>query len=196
MQLTNDERNFLTDPENWQYGPSYDLTMQFDSGVTSETILERLLSLPGVIPWQVPDKDGTLLIVHCANLLNHPVGMMYYTWTLQQQHISEVHHCLVLYPRQFIQICGSYPHFYLPEEFRRAETVRLHAVLLWLVDMLNQAFPLCGACLSDGTYGAQFAPGQFLLLKDTATYLGVQGECLTDDFTTPGRPFHSNNFLN
>jgi hypothetical protein len=181
MRLTPEENHFLTDPESWQYGPTYDLTWRFQPGVPTEAVLERLLSLPGVKPWQLRDDERTLLIVQQPQLLAWPLGLLYYTWPRHPEHTSDIHHRLVLYPRQFEHICGTYPHFYLPEAFRRAETVGLHALLLWLVERLHRTWPVLGACLSDETYGAQLVPGHLLLLKDTVAYLGLYGKRPRDD---------------
>lgn len=181
MHLTNEEHHFLTDPESWQYGPTYDLTWRFQPGVPTEAVLEQLLSLPGVKPWRLRDDERTLLIVQQPDLLAWPLGLLYYTWQQRSENSTEMHHCLVLYPRQFEQICGTYPHFYQSEAFRRVETVGLHGVFLWLVEKLHRTWPMLGACLNDETYGAQLVRGHLLLLKDTAAYLGLHGEQPIDD---------------
>jgi len=78
-----------------------------------------------------------------------------------------------MYPRQFIRLCGDYPHFYGDFDPKKMESIALHRFYFWITGILGRRFRLKGAYLSDETNGSYVDAGQFKLLTETAEFLNL-----------------------
>lgn|GEM_PF-2374903 len=175
--LSPEDITFFSDEDNWRYGPCYEIALFIEHPISDEEMGKLLHEELGFIPWTMTNSpQRSYSIFRDARDRIPAFGLLHFPWHYEPDSLfpnqPQHRYFFVLYPAQFIRICGDYPHFEGGFDGHDYENTRcLILCLMRVIQSVGKYFNVSGAAIQDETYAMPFLKDGITLSKGTLKYL-------------------------